>query len=119
MTMHSGAAKYLSFFSDKDEVFISAIVPFLNPILINTNEFVYTKKEYAEELYFIVNGIVSYTFGKDNQVLTTMHPGLHFGDIEVMLQIPRKFSAKVIRESELLIMNKKLLREISEDYPNL
>ena len=119
MAMHHGAAWNITFFKGKDEVVISSIVPFLKPVFVNVNEFVYRKKEYAEEIYFIVRGRVSYVFGKDCSKLTSMQMGSYFGDIEVMLQIPRKYSSKTTRDCELLIMSKELLNEIVEEYPKV
>lgn len=119
MAMHHGAARHITFFHTKDQVVISAIVPFLKPVFVSYNEFVYKKKEYAEEIYFIVRGRVSYIFGKENSKLTPMQRGSYFGDIEVMLQVPRKYSAKAMRDCELLIMSKELLGEIIEEYPKV
>ena len=119
MAMHHGAARELLFFRGKDEVVVSSIVPFLKPIFVNVNEFVYKKGEYAEEIYFIVRGRVSYVTGKDSAKLTSMQRGSYFGDIEVMLQIPRKYSSKTQRDCELLIMSKELLNEIVEEYPKV
>lgn len=119
MAMHHGAARNISFFSKKDEVVISAIVPFLKPIFVAFNDLVYSKNQYSEEIYFIVRGKVAYFFGDNNFELTQILKGCYFGDIEVVLQIPRKYSAKASKDSELLIMNKELIAEITQEYPKI
>ena len=56
MEMHRGAAKAISFFAEKDRAFIVAIVPFLKHAFCSERDWVYKEKDYADEVYFIVNG---------------------------------------------------------------
>ena len=108
LAMHKGAAKNLKFFEKKDQVVIASIIPFLQPIFIPAKEFIYKKGEYAEELYFIVKGRVVYTHGVENSELLSIQKGFYFGDIEIALETLRKFSARALRNCELLIMNKRV-----------
>jgi hypothetical protein len=110
MAMHKGAAKCIDFLRDKDSVLVSSIVPFLQPIFIQAEEFIYKKGEYAEEIYFITKGRIVYTYAKTNIELQSIQLGDYFGDIEVALEVFRKCSAKAARNSELLIMNKQVIK---------
>jgi hypothetical protein len=64
--MHGGAAKWLPFFSGKDAQFICAVVPFLKNRFHNPDDYVYHKKDYADEVYFIVKGRINYVYGEKN-----------------------------------------------------
>lgn len=119
INMHHGAAKELSFFKDKDQTLIAAIVPLLQPMFVERNDHVYKKGEFADEIYFIVRGRISYVFGKEETILKSMQKGSYFGDIEVIQGIGRKYSAKGIRSSELLIMHKQVIQEIIEEHPSV
>lgn len=117
MAMHKGAAKYLSFFKKKDMVLISAVIPFLNPIFIKGGDLVYKLDEYADEIYFIVKGRVSLLYSTEEIILKALQRGAHFGDIETIQKIPRKYPVKAERDSELLILNKSILQLIMYEFP--
>jgi len=58
--MHNGAMKKIPFFNEKDAVFVTTVVPFLTPLMIPADDFVYEENDYADEVYFIVKGRVNY-----------------------------------------------------------
>ena len=116
MAMHHGAAKNLGFFKNRDSVVVSAIVPFLSPIFINTKHFVYKHLEISDELYFIITGKVTYIAPVDYFRLYTIDKTEYFGDIEVMLKVPRKYHAHVDESAELLSLSRTIFKKISNDY---
>jgi Ion transport protein/Cyclic nucleotide-binding domain len=109
LAMYNGAITRIDFFKNKDHVLIGSIAPFLQPIYFNANEFIYRKGEYSEEIYFNMKGRIAYTFGNDNLCVFSVQLGDYFGDIEVALKRLRQCSARALRNSELLIMNKKVI----------
>lgn len=117
--MHHGATKELDFFYDKDTVIISAIIPYLVPIYVNSNQFVYSYMDYPNELYFIVKGRVDYLHPIDSLVVYTIKKKDYFGDIELLLKIPRKYEAVTKQHTELLTLSKELLRNIKKDYETI
>lgn len=119
LAMHKGAAKNLFFFTDKDHIVISSIVPFLQPGYIRIHEYVYEKGDYAEEIYFNVKGTIVYRYGKKNLPMLSVQKGDYFGDIEVCLEILRKCPAQANRNTEILIMSKKVICNIIEEYPRV
>lgn len=117
--MHRGAARDLTFFAERDQVVIAAIVPFLQPMFAKSGEIVYEKDEYADEIYFVVRGSINYVYSKDHKLIRSIQRGGYFGDIEVVARITRKYAAIAVRDSELLIMNKALINIIVDDYPSI
>lgn len=115
--MHGGAARNLDFFQEKDPAIISAIVPFLVPVFVKTDNFVYRKGEYSEEIYFVVKGKMNYMDEEDRKVLRSILSGRHFGEIEVVLKVERVYSVKAYKNSELLMMNKFILGVVEKEYP--
>lgn len=116
--MHHGAVKDLIFFIDKDPVIIASIIPFLQPMFVQFKDYVYKKEEYADEIYFIVRGRISYIC-VEQAVIYSVQKGSYFGDVEVVYQIPRKYSAKAVRSTELLIMSKTLINMLKKEFPGL
>jgi CRP-like cAMP-binding protein len=68
MAMHHGAAKRIPFFKGRDAVFVANVVPFLQHLFVTENEIIYEENEYADEIYFITKGRISYVHGADNYV---------------------------------------------------
>ena len=113
--MHKGAVRQISFFVDKDPAIVSTIVPFLTPLLVGYDETVYKQDDFADEIYFIVKGSVNYVYD-EGLVISSIHKSDYFGDIEVVFQVPRKFTAVSSRCLELLAMNRKILCKIKTEY---
>jgi hyperpolarization activated cyclic nucleotide-gated potassium channel 1 len=82
--MHKGAAKQVPFFMGRDMTFISKIVPFLINVHSAPMDIIYSEDDYADEIYFIVDGRVDYVFGPDNTTFKSMQRGSYFGEIEVI-----------------------------------
>ena len=95
MVMHKGACQELGFFQNRDHVFIYTVVPFLQYLYLFANDIVYNVDEYADEIYFIHRGRVSFVYRhKDEEALHTyksFQRGSYFGDIEVCQAVPRKY----------------------------
>lgn len=116
LAMHDQASSKIEFFTKLDNAIIAAVIPYLQPFYIDYGQYVYTKGEHAEGIYFITKGYVAYVIKKDETVIMGVQCGEHFGEIEVVLHITRKYSAKAIRNSDLLIMNRNVIQKFSEDY---
>ncbi|CAG9334631.1 unnamed protein product [Blepharisma stoltei] len=119
LAMHQGAANSLSFFSDKDPVFVSAIVPFLQHVFVKADDFIYKEGEYSDEIYFITKGKVCFVHGPGHMVYNSINSGEYFGDIGVINDTPRKYSAKAIVDCDILTMNNQLITYIREVFPEI
>ena len=109
LAMHQGAIKQIQFFQDKDPVFISSIVPFLQHLFVRAYDYIYKEKEYADEIYFIARGRVSYVYGASKIIYKTLQKGAYFGDIEVMEMIPRKYTIQALSDCDLLTMHRSVI----------
>lgn len=116
LAMHRGAAKSIPFFSERDQVFVASIVPFLNSQFVPKMHVIYREREYADEIYFIVEGRCV-VMVNDKHVIKKLQRGSYFGEIEVIQQIPRKFTVSAGTDVELLTMNKRILFVIKTDFP--
>ena len=59
---------------------------------IANKHFVYKKLDYADEMYFIIEGRILFVYGADNFIFKWMPQGSYFGEIELIDQKPRDFS---------------------------
>lgn len=87
-------------------MFICAIIPFLQHIFAQVDDYIYKKGEYADEMYFIIKGRVGYVYEEDLKVYKTISRGSYFGDIELIERCSRKYTLKAIVNSDLLTLNR-------------
>jgi hypothetical protein len=123
MAMHNGVIKEIDFFKDKDQVFIYTIVPFLRFMFVPRMDYIYHEGEYADEFYLVADGNISCMCMKYD-IIQNFAKGKCFGDCEVVSQIPRQFSSRAAKDSELLVLDKnvrviQLIRVIKEDFNHI
>lgn len=100
-------------------MFICKTVPFLTHLHVPSSEYVYVTDEHADEIYFIVSGRAQYVFGEDDVAFKTYDRGSYFGDVEVIMQIPRKYNVKAIEDLELLVLSRDLWFVIKHDFRSI
>ena len=114
MSMHHGAVKEIPFFADRDQAFVAAVAPLLSSLQLDPNSPVYEEEDYADEIYFIWKGGCAIMFAE--LVMKKLHKGAYFGEVEVILMIPRKNTVQTTARTDLLFMNKKVLSLIQTDF---
>jgi CRP-like cAMP-binding protein len=116
VAMHGQAYSKIDFFRDKDKVIITGIVPYLHPVYVDQNEFVYTKSEHVDGIYFIIKGYAAYVFNKSNTRIRGIQCGDYFGDIEAIQHITRKYTVRALRNTDLLSMDTNILQQFAQNY---
>lgn len=109
------------FFKNKPLAFITQILQFLQSIKLPSKEIIFLKGDSSNEIYFISKGEVSileYFQGIEIN-FQGLTEGMYFGEVGVMLDENRAFTAKTTRSSELMILNKEVLIEALAPYPEL
>jgi len=117
LAMHKGAARTLPFFANKDPVFISSVVPFLQSVMIPEGEYIFKETEYADEVYFLIKGRAALVAGNDKIPYKSLQANSYFGEIEVIKQIPRKYSAMALVDCDFLTLSRQMTVVIKEEFP--
>ena len=89
LAMFQGALRAIPFFMDHDPFFVVSVALYLVPCFIQENEYIYQERDYAEEVYFVVDGRVSYVFGAKSVVYKNIQPGSYFGEVEIIRKTRR------------------------------
>ena len=98
--MHHGALKTQSFFQNKDPTFIVSIVPLLKPLKIQENEIIFEEGDSPSEVFFVIEGRIEMCLC--NVIFKTILNGSYFGEIDVLFNQPREFTARSPVKTELL-----------------
>ena len=116
LVMHKQAADRIRFFNDKDQFFITSIIPLLTPAHLNSHEYIYYKNDVPEEIYFIAKGKVSFVHDKKNITFVSFLEGSMFGDVEVLMESKRKFHAMSTSPVSLLALNYEGINVIKSEF---
>jgi len=119
LSIHHKAARHVLFFQHQDPSFLSTIVPLLEYRRLPAGTVLYERGTYADEVYFVGNGRVSFVVGPLRVPIRTMGGGGVVGEIEVMEERPRDYTALCRRDTEVFILSRRLLAVISEDFPQV
>lgn len=115
--MHNGAMSLFTFFENKDQRFITSVVPFLQPSYISLSDTVYNEGEPSNDIYFIVRGRLNFVFGEENTVFRVLTQGHYFGDIEIYHKTKRMHTVVAGTDCSLLVMIKRVIEIIKRDFP--
>lgn len=104
----------MKFFKKRQPHFIAFVGPMLKPIKVEKDQYIYKEGDPIDEIYFLVSGKAAYALNDYNdQVYVIIDKGYYFGEIDFIFMDDngendgkRKFSAKAIEDSDLLVLNK-------------
>jgi hyperpolarization activated cyclic nucleotide-gated potassium channel 1 len=113
------AAQRVSFFAQQDPIFIGNIVSMLEYRLYDSGEVIYTRGSYADEIYFMGDGRVSFVLGSLAVPFKTMISGSFFGEIEVLEETPREYTAIAVSPTETFILSRTVLCILKDDFPQV
>lgn len=103
-SMYQGAVDNIFFFSGRDPVFLTLVVPRLYPVKIDRGTAIYSEGDHAEEMYFIVKGQVNCMIAQGFTVFNCLIEGSHFGEIELLEKCTRRFGTVAQLNCEFLVM---------------
>ena len=117
--IHKKIVERIFFFQDKDEQFICRFVGKLKTQELSTSELIYSKEDSADDVYFISKGriIIKGEFGG---IVKNFLQGSYFGEIEVLNNSTRKFTAVIASATAtLLIITKRDFILILKEFPEV
>ena len=117
--MNEDAVRHVPFLYNQDFVFLTKVVPRLEYECIAPKQVVYRKGSYAECVHFIVQGRVGYKLDKYQIIFKELVEGGYFGEIELLHDLPRRFTVATTEPCAFLVMCRHLFAEVLEDYPKI
>jgi CRP-like cAMP-binding protein len=80
-----------SFFENKPAYFVAYLAPWLKPILVEENEFIYQEGEVANEMYFVLTGEVSICLVKNKVIpYIIIRENYYFGEVDLLFSDVKK-----------------------------
>jgi potassium-dependent mechanosensitive channel len=83
------------------------------------SEFVCHQNEPSEEFFIILSGAVEVISAQTGECLAQLGQGEFFGEISVLMGIPRTASIRAITSTTLFVVSQKQLAQLMSNHPNL
>lgn len=89
----------------------------VEPRKYNLGEFIISRGEIGREMFFIVSGVVEVLSDDNLKVLARFHEGQFFGEIAVLLDVPRIANVRAVSEVEVFVLTKDNLEAVFQAVP--
>ncbi|MCW6037854.1 cyclic nucleotide-binding domain-containing protein [Spirulina subsalsa FACHB-351] len=113
------ALKKVTYFSSLKETEIQQIIEAGYQKVFDTGEYICREDEPGDEFYIIVSGTVEIFVEKINKYLTQLKPGAFFGELSLLIGIPRTATVITREETRLFILNREALGTLLKQYQSL
>ena len=106
-------------FSAAPDSFLTVVASCLRPQLFSTSEQILNEGEEARAMYFLVRGAVAVMSRDGESTFAELKPGSFFGEIGILMDMPR--SASVVARYKTLVvrLNKEDLKKVLPHYPEV
>ncbi|KAF9585930.1 hypothetical protein BGW38_010945 [Lunasporangiospora selenospora] len=89
----------------------------VEPRTYNIGQTITKKGEIGREMFFIASGVVEVLSDDSLRVLARFHDGQFFGEIAVLLDVPRIAEVKAVSEVEVFVLTKENLEAVFKAVP--
>lgn len=106
-------------FQSAPEEFLVAIGNHLKPQIHGTNDHIITEGDEAKAMYWLVRGVVAVTSRDGEAVYAELKPGAFFGEIGVLMNMPRTATIVARAKCLLLVLKKEDLQLVMPKFPSM
>jgi len=104
-------------FQAADPVCLHQLAMMLDPRFYQAGEEIIKHGDTGREMFFIARGQVE-AFDADGKLMSTMSDGEHFGEISLLLSIPRSATIKAATPTDIFVLEKHEFDRVLRDHPN-
>jgi F-box/leucine-rich repeat protein 7 len=106
-------------FMSAPEDFLNAIVARLKPAVYLAHEQILAEGDEARAMYWLVRGVVAVTSRDGEAVYAELKPGAFFGEIGVLMDVPRTATIIARTKCMLVVLKKEDLQAELPKYPDM
>ena len=106
-------------FLSAPEAFLAAIGKHLRPQSHAPNDYVLTEGDEAKAMYWLVRGAVAVTSRDGESTYAELKPGAFFGEIGILMSIPRTATIIARTKCLLVVLKKEDLHKELPDFPDV
>ena len=109
----------VEYFKTLDDLHIRKLIEIGTLKQLKHNEILFKENDPGDAFYIILSGSVEIFTETLNKTLAILHKGDFFGELALMLGIPRTASVKAQQETILFSINNQQFDQLLKDYPEL
>lgn len=106
-------------FQSTSDGFMAELVKSLHLQLNSPNDYILTEGDEAKSMYWLVRGVVAVTSRDGESVYAELKSGAFFGEIGVLMDIPRTATIIARTKCLLLVLTREDLKKILPKYPDV
>jgi F-box and leucine-rich repeat protein 7 len=106
-------------FLSAPDSFLAAIGSHLRPQLHNPHDYILTEGDDAKAMYWLVRGALIVTSRDGESTYAELKPGAFFGEIGILMDIPRTATVVAKLKSLVVRLNKEDLQKVLPSYPDV
>jgi F-box/leucine-rich repeat protein 7 len=106
-------------FLSAPDSFLAAIGSHLRPQLHNPHDYILTEGDDAKAMYWLVRGSLIVTSRDGESTFAELKPGAFFGEIGILMDIPRTATVVAKLKSLVVRLNKEDLQKVLPSYPDV
>ena len=106
-------------FMSAPEEFLSAVATHLRPQLHTARDYILTEGENAKAMYWLVRGVVAVTSRDGESTYAELKPGAFFGEIGILMNIPRTATIIARTRCLLVVLTKEALQRELPKFPEV
>jgi F-box/leucine-rich repeat protein 7 len=106
-------------FQSAPDSFLAAIGSQLRPQLHNPHDYILTEGDEAKAMYWLVRGSLRVTSRDGESTYAELKPGAFFGEIGILMDIPRTATIVANLKSLVVRLNKEDLQKVLPNYPDV
>lgn len=106
-------------FMSAPEEFLSAVATHLRPQLHTARDYILTEGENAKAMYWLVRGAVAVTSRDGESTYAELKPGAFFGEIGILMNIPRTATIIARTRCLLVVLTKEALQRELPKFPEV
>lgn len=124
--------KEIPFFKNCSETELETFIPLLKEEFFNENKIIFQKGDNGHKMYFILSGKVkiyevplgltkkifqSFSLQKEEKEISVLNKGDFFGEIALVSQEPRLFSARALTDTQIFSIHQDDLQNLIKSNP--
>ena len=118
LELHREIIAKVPIFAGASPAFIKDIVMNMESVVFTPGDYVVRKGEIGEEMYFLSRGSVDVVSDDESIIFATLREGSFFGEIALLLSMPRTATIKARDYCDLYSLNKAAFERVLEKYPD-
>ena len=107
---------FRSLFENAENLLLRSVIMALRPMTVASGNIIIKEGEVADEMYLICRGEVE-VVNKSGDITKLLKDGDYFGEIGLLMSIPRVATIRAKTDCDLFVLNKSSFSRILGDYP--